>query len=64
MSDAPSVYCGLCGLALDTGDHELCQRMLELEPPRHCRLCSRRMKVQVDPVGWTAECVEHGVTRG
>jgi hypothetical protein len=64
VSDAPSVYCGLCGLALAEGDHVPCAQRLELEPPRYCRACARRMKVQVDPVGWTAECVEHGVTTG
>ena len=31
-----------------------------LEPPRFCPLCGRRMKVQVNPMGWTAECSRHG----
>lgn len=31
-----------------------------LEPPRYCGLCGRRMKVQVSPMGWTAQCSRHG----
>lgn len=31
-----------------------------LEPPRFCPLCGRRMKVQVHPMGWNAECSRHG----
>lgn len=31
-----------------------------LEPPRYCQLCGRRMKVQVRPMGWLAECSRHG----
>lgn len=31
-----------------------------LEPPRYCQLCGRRMKVQVRPTGWLAECSRHG----
>lgn len=31
-----------------------------LEAPRHCQLCGRRMKVQVRPDGWRAECSRHG----
>lgn len=31
-----------------------------LEPPRFCGLCGRRMKVQVSPMGWIAECSRHG----
>ena len=33
---------------------------LGLEPPRFCARCRRRMKVQVMPGGWRAECSEHG----
>ena len=35
---------------------------LELEPPRFCTQCHRRMVVQVIPRTWTATCVEHGTT--
>ena len=64
MSDAPSAYCGLCGLALEAGDHEPCARRPELEPPRYRHARARRTQVQVAPAGWTAECVEHGVITG
>lgn len=33
---------------------------LGLEPPRFCADCGRRMKVQVRPDGWWAECSRHG----
>ena len=35
-------------------------RRAELEPPRWCVRCRRRMKVQVTPGAWTATCVQHG----
>jgi len=54
----PLLYCGLCG---EPGTHDVCVRRLELEPPRYCEQCRRRMVVQVHPTGWTARCVEHGV---
>jgi GNAT superfamily N-acetyltransferase len=54
----PLVYCQHCG---EPGTHDACGRMLELEPPRYCAQCRRRMVVQVHPTGWSARCVEHGV---
>ncbi|WP_441293914.1 biotin synthase auxiliary protein BsaP [Arthrobacter sp. 31Y] len=33
-----------------------------MEPPRFCPQCRRRMKVQVTPLAWTAECSRHGLT--
>lgn len=36
---------------------------LGLEPPRYCGQCGRRMVVQVDPVGWWAQCSRHGRVR-
>jgi GNAT superfamily N-acetyltransferase len=53
----PLVFCGHCGKA---GAHDSCQRELELDPPRYCARCRRRMVVQVHPTGWSARCVEHG----
>lgn len=53
-------FCGHCGEPLASGDHAVCTARLELEPPRFCGQCQRRMKVQVIPRGWSAECVEHG----
>lgn len=54
----PLAYCGHCG---EPGSHEACRRMLELEPPRYCGQCRRRMVVQVHPTGWSARCSEHGL---
>jgi ribosomal protein S18 acetylase RimI-like enzyme len=53
----PLAFCGHCG---EPGRHEECVRMLELEPPRYCERCRRRMVVQVHPTGWSARCSEHG----
>ena len=53
-------WCDRCGRARDDGDHAACARARELEPPRYCPQCRRRMVVQVSPIGWTARCVEHG----
>lgn len=55
-----SVFCGRCGQELSAKDHGQCQAALELEPPRYCHVCKRRMVVQVTPAGWTARCKEHG----
>ncbi|HEX4655529.1 MAG TPA: hypothetical protein VH274_07295 [Mycobacteriales bacterium] len=53
-------YCPRCGTAADAGDHALCTQKLELEPPRFCRECGRRMTVQVLPTTWWARCSRHG----
>jgi hypothetical protein len=60
-ADAP--YCDRCGEPVATGTHAGCRRDRELEPPRFCQVCRRRMKVQVLPRGWIARCVEHGEVR-
>ncbi len=57
-------YCDHCGEPLVAGDHARCRTRRELEPPRYCPLCRRRMVVQVVPDGWTARCSEHGVSSG
>ncbi|WP_374928390.1 hypothetical protein [Kytococcus sedentarius] len=57
-------YCGHCGQGLDAGEHAVCARRLELEPPRYCAECRRRMVVQVTPRGWTARCSRHGELAG
>jgi hypothetical protein len=54
--------CGHCGLLLTEGAHDACGQRLELEPPRYCPRCRRRMVVQVTPDHWTARCAEHGET--
>jgi ribosomal protein S18 acetylase RimI-like enzyme len=56
----PVGYCDRCGQPLAAGGHQPCQGARELEPPRWCRWCRRRMVVQVTPTGWTAHCTEHG----
>lgn len=60
MPDSP-LWCPRCGEAVVAVDHTPCERALELEPPRYCPRCRRRMKVQVVPGAWRAECVVHGV---
>ena len=53
-------WCGQCGEALTAEGHAACRRRAELDPPRYCGACRRRMVVQVTPTGWTARCSEHG----
>ncbi|HKS99541.1 MAG TPA: hypothetical protein VJT31_08435 [Rugosimonospora sp.] len=55
-------YCDRCGESVESGEHRACRAARALEPPRFCPHCRRRMKVQVLPSGWLAECVEHGFT--
>ena len=58
-------YCGRCGEPVTrTTAHARCAQRLELEPPRYCPQCRRRMVVQVLPHGWTAHCSAHGATAG
>jgi hypothetical protein len=57
-----TTYCGHCGLSLAGRAHEVCARRLELEPPRYCSECGRRMVVQVTPDHWAARCRAHGAT--
>ncbi|WP_442002467.1 biotin synthase auxiliary protein BsaP [Paenarthrobacter sp. RAF54_2] len=62
-------YCGHCGGSVAGGTkgerptsdpHQGCHQRLAMEPPRYCAQCRRRMKVQVTPLGWSAECSRHG----
>jgi ribosomal protein S18 acetylase RimI-like enzyme len=55
-------WCGFCGQELTPEGHAACRRAAELDPPRYCPLCRRRMVVQVVPTGWSARCSEHGTT--
>jgi hypothetical protein len=58
---AAARYCGQCGGPLeDAAAHKQCAARAQLEPPRYCAHCARRMVVQVLPSGWTARCSEHG----
>jgi len=53
-------WCGWCGEALTPDAHPGCRATADLEPPRYCGQCRRRMVVQVVPSGWSARCSEHG----
>jgi hypothetical protein len=57
-------FCEQCGQPAAELVHSSCRNRAELEPPRWCRDCRRRMVVQVTPGGWTARCVEHGIRSG
>ena len=53
-------FCARCGEPAEATDHARCDEKLQLEPPRYCAECGRRMIVQVLPQSWTARCIEHG----
>jgi ribosomal protein S18 acetylase RimI-like enzyme len=54
-------HCPHCGTAVSgSSDPHDCGRGGDLEPPRYCPLCARRLVVQVLPTGWTARCSRHG----
>lgn len=57
-------WCDQCGSELTAEGHDSCRRARDLDPPRFCAHCRRRMVVQVVPTGWTARCVEHGKRSG
>ncbi|WP_275726328.1 hypothetical protein [Arthrobacter sp. Cr_A7] len=71
--DPEAQHCGLCGGILNrqaydgvgappSDLHLECAARLHLEPPRFCVCCGRRLKVQVSPSGWWAQCSRHGAT--
>ncbi len=53
-------YCSGCGEPGVDGDHQRCRAAAELEPPRFCPRCRRRLVVQVLPGSWHARCPAHG----
>lgn len=53
-------HCDQCGQPRAAEVHAGCADRRELEPPRWCQRCGRRMVVQVTPRGWSARCSEHG----
>jgi hypothetical protein len=58
---APPAFCLWCGRPSGTGGDCAdagCRR--ELDPPRFCPTCGRRLRVQVAPTGVTASCRDHG----
>jgi hypothetical protein len=59
--DGPRQFCDQCGKpTADADAHGACAARRELEPPRYCPQCARRMVVQIVPTGWTARCSVHG----
>jgi hypothetical protein len=60
-------FCDRCGGQLGENripeGHQSCRAARELEPPRYCVQCGRRMIVQVTPAGWTAHCATHADRR-
>jgi hypothetical protein len=65
MTDTgPTPYCTRCGEPRGAAGHPACDAALELEPPRYCARCRRRMVVQIVPTGWVARCAEHGALSG
>ena len=50
-------HCAACGRTTDVCAG--CGR--ELDPPRFCPACGRRMAVTVTPGGYVARCLDHGV---
>ncbi|GAB3593588.1 hypothetical protein CFAEC_00330 [Corynebacterium faecale] len=59
LGDKP-VYHPNTGLPAGENQHLSPSARAGLEAPRYCQICGRRMKVQVRPDGWDAECSRHG----
>ena len=55
---APDPFCRWCGQPAGGCDQVSCAR--ELDPPRSCPTCGRRLRVVVIPTGFTATCRDHG----
>lgn len=51
-------YCPGCGRLRDEcpGD---CRR--ELDPPRYCPVCGKKLIAQVTPTGYSGRCKKHGL---
>ena len=58
-SAPPSNVLQTCGHVAGAA-HRDCAARLQLEPPRYCGQCGRRLKVQVSPHAWSASCSRHG----
>ena len=56
-------FCERCGPRPTRRPFRL-RRALQLEPPRYCRICARRMVVQVTPSGLERSCSRHGLSDG
>ncbi len=54
-------HCAGCGRPAAEGDHTACElRQQATDPPRYCTACGRKLRVQVLPMSWRAECVRCG----
>jgi hypothetical protein len=62
-AEVSELYCDQCGRLAEEPAHERCGVARQLEPPRYCADCGRRMVVQVTPLDWTARCSRHGTRR-
>jgi hypothetical protein len=51
-------FCRWCGTAIS--DHPALDCRRELDPPRFCPQCGRRLRVQVHTAGYEASCRDHG----
>jgi hypothetical protein len=58
VDEPAATHCTWCGAALDEHPAVPCRR--ELDPPRFCPVCGRRLRVKVHPGGWDASCRDHG----
>ncbi|MDP8928781.1 MAG: hypothetical protein M3O70_09445 [Actinomycetota bacterium] len=64
-------YCVACGRLLASPDAHADCRSRNLDPPRFCARCGRRLDIQVLPTGYRASCRRcerihpaHGARRG
>ncbi|NCY17347.1 MAG: hypothetical protein EBX39_11390 [Actinobacteria bacterium] len=57
-SVSTDTFCRWCGTAV--AEHPALECRLELDPPRFCPTCGRRLRVLVTPSGWRATCRDHG----
>jgi hypothetical protein len=54
-------FCDGCGKPVAEGDHARCDaRRGTTDAPRYCTACARKLRVQILPTGWRAECVKCG----
>jgi hypothetical protein len=59
---AADAFCRWCAKPAGECDQVSCRR--DLDPPRACPTCGRRLRVVVIPTGYTATCREHGAVAG
>lgn len=57
MASAPPDFCVWCGRPSTDCDGS-CRK--ELDPPRYCPVCGKKLIAQVTPTGYWARCKAHG----